>query len=205
MEINKEIFPKRLKQLMDDNNQTTYSIAELLHLSPATISRYVNGQMSPKITAIESLAINFSVNPIWLMGVSDEKYFIKPKFVKIPIVGKIACGIPLLAEENIIDYEYAEEGEKVDFALIAKGDSMINARIFDGDIVFIRKQNDVEDGEIAAVIIEDEATLKRVYKLNGDLLLKSENPVRQDIRVTAKDKKHVQILGKAVAFKSKLR
>ena len=107
---------------------------------------------------------------------SDEKYRVRNELVKVPVVGKIACGFPLLAEENIIDYEYAERNENIDFALIAKGSSMINARIFDGDIVFIRRQNDVEDGEIAAVLIDEEATLKRVYKLNGDLLLKSEKP-----------------------------
>ncbi len=84
MDINKDIFPKRLKQVMEENNQTTYTIAELLHLTPATISRYINGQMSPKITAIEALAIHFNINPAWLMGynvqkeslTSDSKYFV---------------------------------------------------------------------------------------------------------------------------------
>lgn len=205
MKVNKELFSKRLKELMEDNNENTYTIAEVLSLSAPTVSRYINGLMSPKLTAIEVLALKYNVNPAWLMGYSDDKFAANPNFVKVPVLGKIACGLPLLAEENIVDYELAEYDDNVDFALIAKGDSMINARIFDGDIVFIRRQDDVEDGEIAAVLIEDEATLKRVYKLNGDLLLKAENPIREDIRITAKDRKQVKILGKAIAFKSKLR
>lgn len=204
MKINKELFSQRLKELMEDNNENTYTIAEVLHLSAPTVSRYINGLMSPKLTAIEALAMKYNINPTWLMGYSDNKYAANPTFVKVPVLGKIACGLPLLAEENIVDYEFTEARDDVDFALIARGDSMINARIFDGDIVFIRRQDDVNDGEIAAVLIDDEATLKRVYKLNGDLLLKAENPMRDDIRITAKDRKQVKILGKAVAFKSRL-
>ncbi len=205
MKIDKEKFPLRLKELMDDNNENTYTLAEKLHLTPPTISRYVTGQMSPKLTAIESLARQFNVNPSWLMGSSNEKHRTIPSFIKIPVLGRIACGVPLYAVENIIDYEFVEENEGIDFGLIARGDSMINARIFDGDIVFIRKQDDVDDGDIAAVLIEDEATLKRVYKFNGDLLLRSENPIRDDIRITAKDRKNVRILGKAISFKSTLK
>lgn len=204
MKIDKKVFPDRLKELMEDNNLSTYDVGDILNLSAATISRYMNGLISPKLLVVESLALKYNVNPVWLMGLSNEKYTIKPNFIKVPVLGKIACGLPLLAEENIIDYEFAESRDDVDFALIARGDSMINARIYDGDVVFIRRQDDVNDGEIAAVLIDDEATLKRVYKLNGDLLLKAENPVREDIRITSKDRKLVKILGKAVAFKSRL-
>ncbi|NYB73896.1 helix-turn-helix domain-containing protein [Sedimentibacter hydroxybenzoicus DSM 7310] len=204
MKINENLFPERLKEVMEDNNLTIYSVGEALNLSAATISRYMNGLVSPKLPVIETLSLKYNVNPVWLMGISNEKYLNRPSFIKVPILGKIACGLPLLAEENIIDYEFAEYSDNVDFALIARGDSMINARIYDGDIVFIRRQDDVNDGEIAAVLIDDEATLKRVYKLNGDLLLKAENPMREDMRITAKDRKQVKILGKAVAFKSRL-
>ncbi len=73
MEIQKDIFPIRLKELMDENNQTIYSIGELLHLSAPTISRYMNGLMSPKLTAIQILADNFNVDPVWLMGYDVPK------------------------------------------------------------------------------------------------------------------------------------
>ena len=87
-----------------------------------------------------------------------------PKMKKIPLLGTIACGEPILAAENIAALINADENLNADFALRCKGDSMINARIFDGDIVYIREQPDVEDGEIAAVLIGEEATLKRVCK-----------------------------------------
>lgn len=200
----KQYFGQRLKELRQENEYTQEDVAKLLGATKATISRYENGISSPGVSEVNLLSDHFEVNFYWLAGMNEDKYVYKGEFVKVPVLGKIACGIPLLAEENIIDYEFAESRDNVDFALMARGDSMINARIYDGDIVFIRRQDDVNDGEIAAVLIDDEATLKRVYKLNGDLLLKSENPMREDIRITAKDRKQVKILGKAVAFKSRL-
>jgi repressor LexA len=201
----KMYFGKRLKKIRTENGYNQEQVASIIGANKSTISRYENGISSPGVSEVSLIADKFNVNFYWLAGMSEEKYRLKRELVKVPIVGRIACGLPLLAEENIIDYEYAERNENIDFALIAKGSSMINARIFDGDIVFIRRQNDVEDGEIAAVLIDDEATLKRVYKLNGDLLLKSENPIMDDIRISAKDRKNVIILGKAIAFKSNLR
>lgn len=201
----KKYFGKRLKEVRTENGYNQEQVADIIGANKSTISRYENGISSPGVSEVSLISDKFNVNFYWLAGMSDEKYRVRNELVKVPVVGKIACGFPLLAEENIIDYEYAERNENIDFALIAKGSSMINARIFDGDIVFIRRQNDVEDGEIAAVLIDDEATLKRVYKLNGDLLLKSENPIMDDIRISAKDRKNVIILGKAIAFKSNLR
>ena len=94
-----------------------------------------------------------------------------------------------------------------DFCLKAKGDSMIGARIYDGDIVFIRKQEMVDDGEIAAVLIGDEATLKRVQynPEENELLLFAENPKYKTMRYTGEELNHIRILGKAVAFQSDIR
>ena len=104
-----------------------------------------------------------------------------PKMKKIPLLGTIACGEPILAAENIEALINADENLNADFALRCKGDSMINARIFDGDIVYIREQPDVEDGEIAAVLIGEEATLKRVYKYPSKVVLRPENPLYDDM------------------------
>ena len=128
-----------------------------------------------------------------------------PKMKKIPLLGTIACGEPILAAENIEALINADENLNADFALRCKGDSMINARIFDGDIVYIREQPDVEDGEIAAVLIGEEATLKRVYKYPSKVVLRPENPLYDDMIYSKEAMNEVRILGKAVAFLSAVR
>lgn len=128
-----------------------------------------------------------------------------PKMKKIPLLGTIACGEPILATENIEALINADENLNADFALRCKGDSMINARIFDGDIVYIREQPDVEDGEIAAVLIGEEATLKRVYKYPSKVVLRPENPLYDDMIYSKEEMNEVRILGRAVAFLSTVR
>lgn len=125
-----------------------------------------------------------------------------PKTKKVPLVGTIACGKPILATENIEDEIDSPEDVKADFALRCKGDSMINARINDGDIVFIRQQETVENGEIAAVLLDDEATLKRVYFADGTVTLSAENSKYPPLVFRSDDGVDVRILGKAVAFLS---
>lgn len=128
-----------------------------------------------------------------------------PQMKKVPLLGTIACGEPILATENIEALINADENLNADFALRCKGDSMINARIFDGDIVYIREQPDVEDGEIAAVLIGEEATLKRVYKYPSKVVLRPENPLYDDMIYSKEEMNEVRILGKAVAFLSAVR
>ena len=121
---------------------------------------------------------------------------------KVPLLGTIAAGVPIYADENFDGYRECTEDVDADFCLKIQGDSMIGARINDGDIVFIRKQPDVDNGEIAAVLIEDEATLKRVYKEKDSLILQAENPRYAPIVYTAESYVECRILGKAVAFQS---
>lgn len=128
-----------------------------------------------------------------------------PKTKAVPLLGTIACGKPILAVENVSCYVRIDEEVKVDFALECKGDSMINARIFDGDVVYIREQPDVENGEIAAVLIGEEATLKKVYKYPSKIVLCPENPLYDDIVYSEEKMNEVRILGKAVAFLSTVR
>lgn len=128
-----------------------------------------------------------------------------PKTKAVPLLGTIACGKPILAVENVSCYVRIDEEVKVDFALECKGDSMINARIFDGDVVYIREQPDVENGEIAAVLIGEEATLKKVYKYPSKIVLCPENPLYDDIVYSEEKMNEVRILGKAVAFLSIVR
>ena len=126
---------------------------------------------------------------------------------KFPLLGEIACGEPIFCNEDRESYILAGSDIRADFCLKCKGDSMINARIYDGDIVFIRKQDSVENGEIAAVVIDDEATLKRMfyYPENNMVILKPENTTYKDIVLVNDQLNSVHVLGKAVAFQSDVR
>lgn len=202
-----KIFGERLKELRESYGMTIKQVADTVHLTEATMSRYENGKMGAKRTTIQILASYFKVNPAWLMGYpSADKYLeselTEPKLKKIPILGYIAAGTPIFAEENIEGYEYVPDYSKADFCLRVKGDSMINARIYDGDMVYIRKQPEVETGEIAAVIIDGEnATLKRFYKMGNQIILRPENPSHKEQIYTKTEFKEVTIVGKCIACK----
>ena len=119
---------------------------------------------------------------------------------KIPMLGNVACGDPIFASEEYDAYIEVDSDISADFCLKAKGDSMINARIFDGDILFVKKQDIVNDGEIAVVLIEDEATVKRIYydKENNILTLIPENPMHKPMRFEGEKLNQIRILGKVV-------
>lgn len=127
-----------------------------------------------------------------------------PSTYKVPLLGTIACGQPILAVENAEEVVEVPEHIHADFALRCKGDSMINARIFDGDIVYIHSQPEVEPGQIAAVRVGDEATLKKVYYSGQRLILRAANPLYDDWEYEGSELENVEILGKAVAFTSML-
>ena len=136
-----------------------------------------------------------------------SSYGVMPiKKQKIRLLGEIACGEPIFCDEDRESYVEVGTDIRADFCLRAKGDSMINARIMDGDIVFIREQPMVDNGEIAAVIIDDEATLKRVYyyKEKNKLVLQAENPKYEPLVYVNEELDTIRILGKAVAFQSDL-
>lgn len=175
----------------------------------AKIESGVNDITQSKIIAFAK-ALNTTVG--YLMGdeevpaIDYEKYGLRPiKTKKFPMLGEIACGQPIYANQEYETYIEASSDIQADFCLTAKGDSMINARIFDGDIVFIRKQPDVDNGEIAAVCIGDEVTLKRVYKYPNRLELRPENPTHSVQNYEGEILNNIIILGKAVAFQSYVR
>ena len=128
-----------------------------------------------------------------------------PEMRKIPLLGRIACGAPILAEEHIEEYIDIPKNIHADFALTCQGDSMINARIFDGDIVYIRQQDTVDSGEIAAVLIDNDATLKRIRIYEDHVSLEPENPQYRPIVLWGEEMNAVRILGKAIAFTSSVR
>lgn len=179
-------------------------------MTKSAISQYLSGKYEPKQKSIYLIAKALNVSESWLMGFTDTMdrteitypdNLHKVEKQKIPILGIIAAGIPIYADEQFERYVELGASILVDFCLKVRGDSMINARIQDGDIVFIRKQSDVLDGKIAAVLINDEATLKRVYKTSNQILLVSENPNYKPLVYEGDELNNVRILGKAIAFK----
>ena len=193
---------------------TLEELAQKVGVSASTILRYETGNIKNlRRDKIKNLADALNTTPAYLMGWEDEKkedeiYKYKNihpiELKKFPLLGEIACGEPVFCVEDRESYVLAGADIKADFCLKAKGDSMINARILDGDIVFIREQQSVENGEIAAVIIDDEATLKRVYydKSNNYLQLIAENPKYSPMVYTNEQLETIRILGKAIAFQS---
>lgn len=190
---------------------TLEEVGDYVGVGKSTVRKWENGDIeNMKRDKIALLSKILKLSPLTFItgeveyGTPDNIIPL-PKMKKIPLLGTIACGEPILAAENIEALINADENLNADFALRCKGDSMINARIFDGDIVYIRGQPDVEDGEIAAVLIGEEATLKRVYKYPSKVVLRPENPLYDDMIYSKEEMNEVRILGKAVAFLSAVR
>ena len=156
-----------------------------------------------KIAEVLDIPVTYFLG--WETETLPENIIPMPEMRQIPLIGTIACGQPILAQEHIEDYIDVPKHINADFALTCKGDSMINARIFDGDIVYIRKQEQVENGEIAAVLIDNEATLKRVRLFEDHIILEPENPQYRPLSYWYEEMNTVRILGKALAFTSCVR
>lgn len=198
----------KIKELRLKKNLNMRRTAELLGIPYTTYINYEKGEREPNSEMLVRLADFFGVSVDTLIGREEYMYsnydniIAVPDMRKVPLIGTIACGSPILAVQNVEAQIDLPDGIKADFALRCKGDSMINARIFDGDIVYISAQPDVENGEIAAVIVEEEATLKRVYKYPGRLELRPENPTFPVLNYEGEMLNSIRIIGKAVAFTS---
>lgn len=215
--MSEQDMAKRIKDLRTSQGMTLEQVAEKVGVGKSTVRKWETGLIANmRRDKIAALADALNTSPMYLMGWSDE---INPapaldlskfdniypvKLKKFPLLGEIACGKPIFANEDRESYVLAGSDIRADFCLRAKGDSMINARILDGDIVFIRKQDMVDNGEIAAVAIGDDVTLKRVfYHPEQDLLiLKAENTKYQDMIYSQNQLEQVYILGKAISFQS---
>lgn len=190
---------------------TLEEVARQVGLSRQTMSRYETGVIGNiPSDKIELLAQALHTTPAYLMGWESggEEDPPLPSNVtplrpmqKVPLVGRIACGTPILAEQNIEDYIDLPGHIHADYALTCQGDSMINAGIQDGDVVYIRQQPEVENGQIAAVIVgEDEATLKRFYFDGGVVQLVAENSRIPPMVFSGAELARVHVIGRAVAY-----
>ena len=200
---------ERIKALRIQHGLTQEELGQKVGVQKSAIYKYETGLVvNLKRSMIEKLALALGVKPTYLMGLLYEETTIPPgfeplpKMVKRPLVGSIACGEPITAEENIEDYVDVPEDAKCDFCLRCKGDSMIDAGIHDGDIVYIHIQPEVENGQIAAVRIDGEATLKRVFwdEQQQVLQLAPCNPSMPPMIFTGPVLNSVHIEGRAVGF-----
>lgn len=212
-------FSERLRLLRMSKSLSQADFAKQIGISKSSVNMYERGEREPSFKTLEQIADYFNVDIDYLLGKSDIVSKIQfsadipvspniipmPEMRKIPLLGTIACGAPVFADEHIDGEVDIPSNIHADFALTCKGDSMINARIFDGDVVYIRKQDTVENGEIAAVLIDSEATLKRVKLYDDHIVLEPENPMYKPFVYWNEDMNEVSILGKAVAFTSTVR
>ena len=198
---------ERIKCRRKELSMSAEQLAEKVNLSPATIYRYEKGDIE-KVPAdiLKKVARALNSSPAYLMGwESENKLSIPagfqplPKRDRIPRVGQIACGTPILAEENVEAYDEVPSEWHADFTLLCQGDSM-EPKIKDGDVVAIRTQPQVENGEIAAVRIGDEATLKRVYCNGNTVILQAENPTFPPLVYSGQEAEDIHIEGKAVGL-----
>ncbi len=201
-------FGKTLRNLRTSKDLTQTQLANALGLAFSTISMYERGEREPDFEILEAIADYFNVSINYLLGKNDnisyDNIIPLPNMNKIPLLGTIACGEPILAQENIECEIDIPEDINADFALRCSGNSMIDARILDGDIVYIHQQPTVNNGEIAAVLIGDEATLKRVYIAENTVTLVACNTAYQPLVYTNEQINEIRILGKAVGFTSRI-
>lgn len=200
----------RIYDLCEAHGTKITTLESTLNFGRGSLGKLKTHGAMPAADRLYKIAAYFNVSTDYLItgedphvDIPDNVYKIEKQ--KIPLLGKIACGEPIFANEERESYVMAGTEIKADFCLIASGDSMVNARIKDGDIVFIRKQSIVENGAIAAVIVnDDEVTLKRFYyyKEKALLILKPENPAYQDLIYQNDELNRVHVLGKAIAFQS---
>ena len=210
-------FAERLKSLRREKGWSQQRLADELDLSKSSVNMYERGEREPGFETMEAIADLFNVDMNYLYGRTDIKiadpivlapkkptilpgFEPMPKMKKIPLIGAIACGEPITAEQNIEKMVDVPENIRCDFSLTCHGDSMVDAGIHDKDVVYIRIQPEVENGEIAAVRIDGEATLKRVYYNPGTLTLMPANPAYAPMIYTGPQLEEVHIEGKAVGW-----
>lgn len=211
-------FASRLSQALEARGMKAADLSKKTKVAEGTISCYINGRYEAKQNRVQVFAEALNVNPAWLMGYdvpmeTESRHSVAsasrpippgfepmPKMKKVPLIGAIACGDPITATENREGEIDVPEDIRCDFALRCKGNSMIGAGIHDGDAVYIRIQPEVENGQIAAVRIGDEATLKRVYLHTDYIELRPENPDYESIIRRREEMNDVHIEGKAVGY-----
>lgn len=203
MSVKVSTISKRMKLAMDMRNINQAELCRRTGIGKSSISTYLSGDYEPKQTNLYKIADALSVTIPWLSGYDVEMNIekenrplpenLKPitKVNRIPIVGSIAAGTPILATENIESYLLLGQEYKADFALKIMGDSMIDVGINDGDLALIIKDRPISNGEIYAVLVDGKATLKKVYKNDDYLTLQPCNSKYEPIVVKEEDNPYI--------------
>lgn len=200
-----------IKKARQAKGLSAIALSRIANVAQSSLSDWENGKTQPSADALFRMCDALGITPSELLNTDEAQQLptnaINLKKIKIPVIGSVSCGNPIFVEEHLECYVDAINNLHCDFALWAKGDSMVNARIYDGDLVFIRKQEQVENGEIAVVLIDDEATLKRVFydEKKATLTLVAENPKYPPFIYQGEELENIKIIGKAVAFQSNIR
>lgn len=209
-ERQRQIFSENLRRLLKESDKTQKELAEAIGESQQVVNTWAIGRSIPRMGRVQKLADFFGVEKSVLVDEWPESGIPKLSNVfpiskkRIPLLGEIACGEPIFCNEDRESYIAAGTDVRADFCLKARGDSMTGARIMDGDVVFIQKDAELVNGQIYAVEIDDEATLKRVYydEAAQELRLLAENPKYPTMVYSGERLAHVHVLGKAIAFQS---
>ena len=186
-------------------------LGEAIGIGKSSISEWESGKRSPDIDKVKDIAKVLNVTPAYLMGWDEPSPASRPlpagllPVVKrrIPIIGHVAAGVPIMAEREYEEYEDDTYGLSCDYVLRVEGDSM-EPRVLDGDVVYVRQQPDVDDGQIAVVGVDDSVTLKVVYHLPNGLQLVSLNPKYKPMIYTQSNTDYLAVIGLAVAYKRRL-
>ncbi len=197
-----KVVGENIRKYRTLRNMSLQEVADIIGVTKKTIQNYETGAIKIDMHRLSEISDALNVNVLKIIHGAESFFGIElPKndIVDIPLVGKICCGNGVIAYDDIQEYistprEWLNGGEY--FYLRAKGDSMTGARIQEGDLLLIRHQEEVEDGEIAAVLIDDEAVLKRVYRYNNRIVLQSENQKYAPIILEQGGDYNVKIIGK---------
>lgn len=202
---------QRIKMRREELGLSQEALAKRMgYKSKSSINKIEMGINDIPQSKVLAFARALNTTTAYLMGDDDSReanpippgFEPIPQMQKIPLVGHIACGQPITAEENLEGYVEAPAEKQIDFALTCHGDSMIDAGIHDGDTVYIRKQKEVENGQIAAVRIGGEATLKRVYYYpdEGKIILQAANAAYAPLSYAGEELNEISIEGLLIGF-----
>lgn len=203
---------ERIKMLRTQQGLTLEEVGTRVGVGKSTVRKWESGQIANmRRDKIALLAKALNVTPAYLMGWDEPSPASRPlpagllPVVKrrIPILGHVAAGVPIMAEREYEEYEDDTYGLSCDYVLRVEGDSM-EPRVMNGDIVYVRQQPDVDDGQIAVVGVDDSVTLKVVYHLPNGLQLVSLNPKYKPMIYTQSNTDYLAIIGLAVAYKRRL-
>lgn len=209
---NKKIFAKNLQRYMDIRNMNTMDLSRTLNIAYSTVADWVKGNSYPRIDKIEMMANYFEIEKSDLIEDKSTTFDIKSipgvkiikELVTVPLLGEIACGEPIFCQENYDNmFQWDIDLGRPNFMLKARGDSMIDAGIEDGNLVFFKQTPEVENGKIAAVLIDNEVTLKRFYKHDNQIILQPENKEYPPIIIKEEDYKSIKILGEMIGVYAK--